>query len=170
MLDWLFGPDDEWVTFYPTYGYQKDDRWIIPLRIWVHENRPVVESFLTGLAATLDKLPDREIDNFRLRMAEFVADDESNEKVRFIFDNDPAKEEYRVQEEGGKFPRSDLNGLLEGFLTLPAAKAKDLLQRQGVPKWLADVSGRFPGTHGDRAGQTPQPTRDFSDLRHRRHC
>ena len=118
----------------------------------MHENRPVMESLLTGLAASLDKLPDEEIDNFRLRMAEFVADDESNEKVRFIFDNDPAKEEYRVQEEGGKFPRSDLNGLLEGFLTLPAAKAKDLLQRQGVPKWLADVSGRFSGSIREPGG------------------
>ena len=149
MLDWLFGPDAEKVTFYPTYGYQKDGRWIIPLRVWVHENQPVMESLLTGLAASLGKLPDEEIDNFRLRMAEFVADDESNEKVRFIFDNDPAKEEYRVQEEGGKFPRSDLNGLLEGFLTLPAAKAKDLLQRQGSNSgWLTfrAVSPEHTGT------------------------
>jgi hypothetical protein len=130
MKSWLFGPDEEQVTFYPTYGYQQDDHWVIPLRIWVHENRAVMESLITGLAASLGDLLSREIDNFRSRMAEFVADDESGEEVRFAFDNDPENEEYQLQEEGGGFPRSDLNGLLEGFISLSAAKADTLLKRQ----------------------------------------
>ena len=149
MISWLFGSDEEQVTFYPTYGYQKDDQWVIPLRIWVHENRTVMESLLTGLAASLGKLPGKEIDNFRSRMADFVADDESREKVWFTFDNDPENEEYRVQEDGGGFPRSDLNGLIEGFFTLSAAKAEDLLKRQGARNgWLTfrAVSPEHTGT------------------------
>jgi hypothetical protein len=35
MNHWLFGSDEEQVTFYPTYGYQKDDHWVIPLRIFL---------------------------------------------------------------------------------------------------------------------------------------
>lgn len=130
MKNWLFGSDEEQVTFYPTYGYQQDDRWVIPLRIWVHENRAVMESLITGLAASLGDLPSKEIDNFRSRMAELVADDESDEEVRFAFDSDPETEEYQLQEEGGGFPRSDLNGLIEGFITLSIAKADTLLKRQ----------------------------------------
>ena len=28
---------EEQVTFYTTYGYEKDGVWIVPMRIWVHD-------------------------------------------------------------------------------------------------------------------------------------
>jgi len=166
MKNWLFGSDEEQVTFYPTYGYQQDDHWVIPLRIWVHENRVVMESLITGLAASLEDLPSKEIDNFRLRMADFVADDESGEEVRFAFDNDPENEEYRLQEEGGGFSRSDLNGLLEGFIILPAAKAEMLLKRQDSRSgWLTmrAVSQEHTGTGRIRL-LNPQGLSVISDI------
>ncbi len=36
------------VTFYPTYGYREGGEWLVPVRVWVHDNRdtPFVEDFI----------------------------------------------------------------------------------------------------------------------------
>ncbi len=129
--------DGEQVTFYPTYGYKKGDDWVIPMRVWAHERRCPAEKLLAKTAASMGNLDPGEIDNFRLRIQDFVADSESGEVVTFQFDNDPENQEYRVQDSHENFPKTDLNGLIEGVLKIPVTKAKDLLKRQGSQNgWL----------------------------------
>ncbi|MGH7454741.1 MAG: phosphatidate phosphatase App1 family protein, partial [bacterium] len=136
MIPRLFS-DEEQVTFYPTYGYQEGMGWRIPMRIWVHEPRSLIESAITKLVAGIGNLDPKETSNFRSRIADFVADDESGEKVIFKFDHDPDDEEYRVQGDDGAFPATDLNGLIEGCITLSEAKAEKLLRRQNSQNgWL----------------------------------
>jgi hypothetical protein len=130
--------DEEQVTFYPTYGFKEGTNWKIPMRVWVHEPRPLVESVITKVAASLGNHDSHELSNFKSRIADFVADDESGENVIFKFENDPDNEECRVQAADGRFPKSDLNGLIEGFITLSEIKVQALLQRQGSQKgWLS---------------------------------
>lgn len=132
-----FFSDEEQVTFYPTFGYKEGASWKIPLRVWIHEPRKLAESIITKIAASIGKLDEKEISNFRSRIADLVADDESQEKVIFKFDNDPDNEEFHVRSENGSFLQSDLNGLVEGFVTLTDKKAETLLQRQNSRnEWL----------------------------------
>jgi len=136
MISRLFS-DEEQVTFYPTYGYQKGTGWRIPMRIWVHEPRSLMESIITELVAVMGNLDPKEISNFRSRIADLIADDESGEKVIFKFDHDPDGEEYRVQGEDGAFPETDLNGLITGFITLSETKAEKFIRTQGSQNgWL----------------------------------
>ena len=129
--------DEEKVTFYPAYGYREGTHWKIPLRVWVHEPRALIESMVTRVAQSLGDFDAAEINNFKTRIADFVADNESGEKVVFKFDHDEDDEEYRVQAADGSFPKSEGNGLIEGFITLSEAKAQKLLLRQGLSNhWL----------------------------------
>jgi hypothetical protein len=123
--------DEEQVTFYPTYGYQEGAQWKIPMRVWVHEPRALVENVITRVAKSLGDLDAKEVANFKTRIAAFVADNESGEKVVFKFDHDPDNEAYRVQAVDGGFPDSEWNGLIEGFITLSETKAQTLLLSQG---------------------------------------
>jgi len=122
--------DEEQVTFYPAYGYREGTLWKIPMRVWVHEPRALVENVIARVAKSLGDLDAKEIDNFKTRIADFVADNESGEKVVFKFDHDADDEEYRVQAADGSFPESERNGLIEGFITLSEIKAQKLLLSQ----------------------------------------
>ena len=134
--DWVLAGGEQ-ITFYPTYGYKKGNAWIIPMRIWVYESRSFSENLITGVAASLGSLSRPEIDNFRLRIAAFLGDDESGERVIIRFDQDPERKEYRVQNQQSQFLPTDKNGLAEGFVVLPAAQAAELLKRQGARNgWL----------------------------------
>ena len=129
--------DKEDVTFYPTYGYREGNDWKIPIRIWVHEPRKITEKLVKLLANNLGKSNDHEQKNLAVRIAHFVADSESREKVVFRFDNDPVEEEWRVQSENGMHPKSNLNGIIKGFITLSVARALTLLEAQGTQDgWL----------------------------------
>ncbi len=137
MLSQFFS-DEEQVTFYPTYGYKANLHWRIPMRVWVHEPRSVTESLITKVVAGLGDLEEKARNNFRARIADLVADDESGETVKFKFDADEEHEEFRVQGENGAPLDSDLNGLIEGFITLSEAKAEHLLRAQNSKQgWLS---------------------------------
>jgi len=119
------------VTFNPTYGYKDRTTWRIPLRVWVHKRRRLVERVLIDLATQLSKRAAPEIANFGVRIADLVADDEHAEEVVFTFDQDPDAEPYQVLGKQGGTLRTDPNGLLEGSITVSEAKARALLTRQG---------------------------------------
>ncbi|MRR35054.1 DUF2183 domain-containing protein [bacterium] len=131
----LFGSalasDGEQVTFYTTYGYREGDAWVVPMRVWVHERRNILEKVITEIAASMGSHEPREIDNFRSRIQDFVADSESREAVAFRFDNDPETLDYHVQDSRGDIPQTDQNGLVEGMIRIPAAKADELQSLQG---------------------------------------
>ncbi len=125
------------VTVYPSYGYRGGPQWVIPLRIWVHEPRQIAEAALTHLVARLEDRPAPEIDRFRKRLTDLIADDESRERVELVFDGDPRQLTFELQDAGGRPLRSDLNGLIAGELRLDAERADELLRAQGSTHgWL----------------------------------
>ena len=129
--------DKEDVTFYPTYGYREGDDWIIPVRIWVHESRRLTEGLVKLLAKNFSRAKNCEQENLATRIADIVADSESREMVVFKFDNDPEEKEWRVQTVDGNHPKSDLNGIIKGFIKLSHARALTLLKAQSAKnEWL----------------------------------
>jgi len=122
--------DNEYVTFFPTYGYRKGGDWIIPLRVWVHEPRKLVETVGKLIADKVGATTDRELMNFTDRFAHIVADSESREQVVFRFENDPEGEEWMIRSENGKNQKSDLNGIVNGFIRLGHNRAQSLMNAQ----------------------------------------
>ncbi len=121
---------EEKVTFYPTYGFKEGNNWVIPMRVWVRERRTLSESLSNEVAEGMGDLGLVEINNFRSRTRDFVADSESRETVTFVFDSDPANQRYSVQNSLGASLKTDQNGLIEGVIKIPATKASELLSRQ----------------------------------------
>ncbi len=130
--------DNEHVTFFSTYGYRQGSGWKIPVRIWVNEPRRLVEALVKLIADTVGTTSQRELQNFEKRIARIVADSESRERVVFMFDSDPEKEEWGVQTDDGRRPKSDLNGIIDGFIKLDNERAISLLEAQSSQKgWLS---------------------------------
>jgi hypothetical protein len=124
------------VTFYTTYGAQQDDNWIIPLRIWVHEEPDLARELLAKVVR--DELVDRagmpeldqvQKDRFMYRADGFIADSESRETISFSFDDDPEKRQYQLRNADGDSD-TDRNGLIEGTVTFSNETAQDLLAAQ----------------------------------------
>jgi hypothetical protein len=87
--------------------------------------------------AGLGNLDDQQHKTFRFRVSSFVADSESRETVHLQFDKDPDQGTYQLQNEQGGFPKTDLNGLVEGVLTLSDTQAQRVLNAQGsTDGWL----------------------------------
>jgi hypothetical protein len=127
----LPGKEIEEASIYQTYGYHSGAQWVIPMRIWVHEPRTVTETTFTGLAATARGRPAAEIERFRDRLSDLVADDELREQVAFAFDQDPRQETFTLREADGTPKRSDLNGLIVGELHITTERAREILKAQG---------------------------------------
>ena len=136
------------VTVYPSYGYRDGPQWVIPLRIWVHEPRQVAEAALAHLVARLEDRPAPEIDRFRDRLSDLIADDESRERVALMFDADPRQLILELQDTDGKPLRSDLNGLIVGELRLGADRAEELLRAQGSTHGWLRLLAVSPGQRG----------------------
>lgn len=129
---------DEAVTIYPTYGYQDATGWVIPVRLWVHERRSVADKLAREIVANINDVSTEEIGNFQSRAADFLADSESREDVRLAFERDPLKEQLHVVDSKGRTPKSDLNGLIEGTLTLSLERVESLLKAQkSLDGWLS---------------------------------
>lgn len=133
----LLGRQVEEATIFQTYGYRSGAQWVIPMRIWVHEPRPVTQAAVTGLAGTGGDRTAADTERFRDRLSDLVADDESREQVAFLFDRDPRQETFTLREADGTPKRSDLNGLILGELRLTTGRAQELLKAQGSSQgWL----------------------------------
>ena len=123
--------DREAVTCYPTYGYRVGTDWHVPLRVWIHEPRFFVENTITATTTRVAGLSTEEAANFKYRIADLVADSESREEVHFQFEGDAASQTWRIQDKSGRFPKSDLNGIVTGFVRLSDQKARRVMERQG---------------------------------------
>jgi hypothetical protein len=127
------------VTFYPTYGYldEAGEEWIIPLRVWVHsphvKTQALTEAAVAGLGITM---AGRERELFGGRITDIVADSRSDQDVRFAFDADPERQVFRIETDRDTFPLSDLNGLVQGTVRLPRARAEAILRAQRSASWL----------------------------------
>lgn len=117
------------VTIYPSCGSLHDNHWQIPLRGWVHQNRRLPDGLFNELSERVIGCTDGENNNFSFRFDAFSDDSRHGQSVSIQFDND---------NERFNFPTSDLNGLIETTITLPAAKAEALLTQQNSQKpWLS---------------------------------
>lgn len=133
----------EYVTFYPTYGYRDDDNWRIPLRVWVHEHDGWFGQQLSKLSkrvvrnkAGLEQLNTDQQAMFHMRFQDFVADSESFEAVHIRFDDDPDNEVIRLKSADGD-KRTDFNGLLLAELMLGQDRAQELMAAQNSKDgWL----------------------------------
>ncbi|MGB1256650.1 MAG: phosphatidate phosphatase App1 family protein, partial [Thiolinea sp.] len=130
------------VTFYPTYGYQYDGNWHIPLRIWVREPADFPLRMASKLIrrmlrnrAGLDALTPEQKALFKHRTEAFIADQESFEHVRFVFDQDPEQTVFSLSDAAGN-NKTDFNGLLSGELVLSESKAAQILAAQPNDPWL----------------------------------
>jgi hypothetical protein len=134
---WFDSTDD--VVFYPTYGVQDAGArvWNIHMRAKVQESRDPGRHF----SKWFRDLPSRgtEEDN-RLgqRLADLVAEDKPGKKLKFRFDGDASKREYRIESVSGTFPETDENGIVDGAIRLSDSDAQRLLMAQGSTNgWLA---------------------------------
>ncbi len=148
---------DEAVTIYPTYGYQKDGQWLIPMRLWVHERRTVAELGAKKLAAEISDASPREILNFRSRIVNFLADSESREEVHLEFDRDPDQQQIQLKDSDNHVLRSDLNGLIEGQITLTQERAEALLEAQESSNGWLSISVTSKGHIGKGRVQLIEP-------------
>ncbi len=157
---------DEVVTIYPTYGYQMDGTWVIPMRLWVHERRTVAELGARNLAAEIGKISPGELVNFRSRIADFLADSESREEVLFAFDHDPDNQNFQVIDSENHFQKSDLNGIIEGRITLPLKRAEGLLESQKSRNGWLSISVTSKGHTGKGLVRLiePEGTSVISDI------
>jgi hypothetical protein len=128
---------DHALTCYPSYGYQEGDGWVIPIRIWVREPRELAEHLVAKMAASLGEVATASLDRFRARIRDFAADSESREPVSLRFAKDPDDDDERIQTLVGSAQKTDLNGLVAGFVKLSGAKARVLLDAQNSnDAWL----------------------------------
>ncbi len=118
------------VIFYTTYGYSDGENWVIPVRIYVHHRRESAESFFTWMASKRYDLTDEQRDIFRQRVDDIVADSRWREEVEFKFTGDPHQKVYKLTDESGNRLRTDMNGLKNGFITLPKERADSLMYAQ----------------------------------------
>jgi hypothetical protein len=136
-------------TVYPSYGYRTGAQWVIPMRIWVHEPRQITEAAVSRLVARLEERPAPEIQRFRDRLSDLVADDESRERVDLMFDDDPRQQRFALQNADGKPLRSDFNGLMAGDLRLSAVRAEELLKAQNSAHGWLRLHAVSPGYQGE---------------------
>lgn len=129
LFSWIFSRKIE-VTFYPAYAYRSGTDWLIPIRSWVHKDRPLPARFVTDIVARKLHCAGPEIDILKVRLDDFPDDDKDNERVTIQFDSDPDQERFELGS-------SDPNGLVEAEIRLSEAKVKKLSASQGGSKqWL----------------------------------
>lgn len=137
------------VTFYHAYGYLDGDEWVIPLKVYVSEPRPIQERAITALVRNWYDLDEEETEIFRSRISAFIADSEFQEEVVFVFDGDPEGEEFRFFSDDGASLRTNRNGIKNGTISLSRERAEQLLRLQDSRDgWLTvrAVSERHEGT------------------------
>ena len=148
LLSMVLQSAAEEVVFYPAYGFRAGAGWAIPIRAKVQEPRAIEERLIDTLLTPMLRPSPHERENFRARIADVVADDESGERVRLAFDGDDGSPIHRLSDENGREPRTDSNGIVEGTIALPDAAARRLMEQQrSTGGWLTyrAVSPRHRG-------------------------
>ena len=125
----VFHDGDVEVTMYPTYAFLQGTDWIIPLRGWVHQNRRLPDRVINELGQAILHCSDAELSNFSSRFDDFLDDSRSQQAIAIQFDGDNQHHTFQL---------SDLNGLIEMTMRLPAAVVEDLRARQNSgDDWLS---------------------------------
>jgi phosphatidate phosphatase APP1 len=146
IFEWHRIANKKQVTFYHTYGYQKGDNWIIPMRARVYEPSrkvAIIAKSTTAIAKVFQFSSQQEKENFEYRLGEVFADNQSGEKVKIRFDGD--LEEYPGP---SKTWRTDKYGLIVDEIEFPQSKATQLFLTQGSSNGWLSFSVVSRGHHG----------------------
>ncbi|TVR19304.1 MAG: hypothetical protein EA391_00930, partial [Balneolaceae bacterium] len=161
VIDGLFHPADatsihseedvprRQITIYNTYGYIDGDEWVIPMRVWVNKKRRWLQGFVTWMTDLTNDYKDYQIDIFRSRLRDIVADSKSRRTVSFRLPDYSDEHIFRIIDPEGESPRTDRNGLIRGELRIPVSIIDEIFD--DIPnrgKWLEieAYSGRYTGT------------------------
>ena len=129
------------VTVYPSYGYREHGAsgdWIVPMRVWVHDNRdlPFVERTMEQVAfryfeRDLERpLSDDEKARLESSLAAFIAEDKEAESIELTFDADPHGRRFEFA------ARTSENGVIEENIRLPDEFVSDLQSASGDDAWV----------------------------------
>ena len=138
--------DDKEAVFVTSYGFLDGSTWVVPVRVKVQEPR---NAAALGIDALLDKLgignPDERA-KYAARIADFIADDQSRERVRIRFERDDRGELYSILNAAGQTMRTDSTGIVEGIVRIDAVRARQLLAAQGATDgWLTFAADEYQG-------------------------
>jgi hypothetical protein len=145
------------VTVYDSYGYRDpadQNMWLVPMRVWVHDNRdtPFIEDAIENWAiGHFEKDLERQLgadEKAQLRscLANFIADDKSNEPVSFTFADDANGTNFQFKE------RTTHNGVIAESVRIPDELVRACYARQaGDSRWLEIVAQS--GDHGIGKGR-----------------
>jgi hypothetical protein len=146
------------VTVYNSYGYRDPadkSMWLVPMRVWVHDNRdtPFVENAIENWAVRrferdLERqLTTDEKAQLLAGLANFIADDKSDESVRFTFADDSS---------GTVFPftrNTTHNGVIEENVRVPDELVRACYARNGgEDRWL-EIDAQTGDTRGVGKGR-----------------
>lgn len=147
------------VTVYDSYGYRDPadaDMWIVPMRIWVHDDRdmPFVEEALERWAIGFFEkdlsraLEPEEQQRLRVCLAAFIADDKRNESVRFTFVHDVTDTRFRLM------ARTSDNGVITESMHVPDELVRRCYAKAaaGADRWL-EIEARTEDGHGTGKGR-----------------
>ena len=138
------------ITIYNTYGYLDGNEWVIPARIWVHKKRRWMQRFVTWTLDLTSDYTEEQIDIFRSRLRDIVADSKSRRTVTFRLPDDPDEHIFRIMDSEGEFPRTDRNGLIQGELRVPAEIVNRIFgENDSQNGWLKikATTGRYSGSN-----------------------
>lgn len=111
------------VTFYNSYAYLDGDEWVIPARVWVHQDRSWLESLSSWTVRIMGEYSPDEMEVYRRRMTDLLADSKWRRTVSIMFEGDPEEHVYRIKNSEGEAPRTDRNGIIEGKIRVPVENA-----------------------------------------------
>src|SRR5688572_20980968 len=146
------------VTVYNSYGYRDPaDKsvWVVPMRVWVHDNRdtPFVEEAIeTWAIGHFEKDLERQLEadekaQLRTCLANFIADDKSNELVRFTFAGDVTGTVFQFKE------GTTRNGVIGESIRVPDELVRACYARQaGDSRWL-EIEAQTGDAHGTGKGR-----------------
>ena len=146
------------VTVYDSYGYRDPSEasvWSVPMRAWVHDNRdtPFVENTIASWAiGHFERDLERPLDpderaQLLACLANFIADDKSDEVVRFSFAEDAARTIFQFKE------RTTENGVVEEIIRVPDQLVGECYARQSrESRWL-EIDARTGDGHGSGKGR-----------------
>lgn len=146
------------VTVYDSYGYRDPSGaavWLVPMRVWVHDNldTPFVEEAIESWAIRyFEKDLERQLDSdekaqLRACLVNFIADDKSDELVRFTFAEDAAETLFQFKE------GTTHNGVVEEIIRVPDQLVRECYGRQSrESRWL-EIDAQTGDGHGKGKGR-----------------
>ena len=146
------------VTVYNSYGYRDPSDaavWLVPMRAWVHDNRdtPFVEEAVEAWAiGHFEKDQERQLDaderaQLLACLANFIADDKSNELVRFTFAGDAARTIFQFRES------TTDHGVVEEIIRVPDQLVRECYARQARENRWLEIDAQTSDGYGSGRGR-----------------